>query len=247
MKTSKVTAFWQRDNQITIIDGDIFGGHYKESDRKVSLEQVSLLAPCQPSKAVCIGLNYHDHAREMNLKLPEEPLIFLKPSSALNHPGGKIEFPPISNNLHFEAELAVVIKSQARKIPVEHAGDYVLGYTCANDITARDIQMHDGQWTRGKSFDTFLPLGPWIETQLNPHTVNIKLLLNGELKQSSNTTNLIFKVPELIAFVSQVMTLYPGDVILTGTPSGVGPMQAGDTVTVEIDGLGALSNTVIRG
>ena len=235
------------DNQITVIDGDIFSGMYKESDKKMLLSQVTLLAPCKPSKAVCIGLNYHDHAREMNLKLPAEPLIFLKPSSALNHPGVQIEFPSISNNLHFEAELAVVINKQARKIPVEHAGEYVLGYTCANDVTARDIQMHDGQWTRGKSFDTFLPIGPWIETQLNPHTVTVKLSLNGEIKQSSNTSNLIFKVPEPIAFVSQVMTLYPGDVILTGTPAGVGPMQVGDTVTVEIDGLGTLSNTIIRG
>ncbi|CVK19859.1 fumarylacetoacetate hydrolase family protein [Sporomusa sphaeroides] len=235
------------DNQITVIDGDIFCGPYQESNKKVALDQVSLLAPCQPTKAVCIGLNYHDHAREMNLKLPEEPLIFIKPSSALNKPDGEIEFPSISKNLHYEGELAIVIKKTAHKIPVEQAGEYVLGYTCANDVTARDIQMHDGQWTRGKSFDTFLPLGPWIETQLNPHDVGIKLLLNGEVKQISNTTNLIFKVPEMVAFISQVMTLYPGDVILTGTPAGVGAMQVGDTVTVEIEGIGRLTNTVVRG
>lgn len=235
------------DNQIRVIDGDIFGAHYQESSIKVALDQVSLLAPCQPTKAVCVGLNYHDHAREMNLKLPEEPLIFIKPSSALNKPDGEIEFPSISQNLHYEAELAIVIKKTTRKVPVELAGEYVLGYTCANDVTARDIQLHDGQWTRGKSFDTFLPLGPWIETQLNPHDVAIKLLLNGEVKQASHTANLIFKVPELVAFISQVMTLYPGDVILTGTPAGVGPMQIGDTVTVEIEGIGRLTNTIVRG
>ncbi len=235
------------ENQITIIDGDIFSGDHQESNKKVALDQVSLLAPCQPTKAVCIGLNYHDHAREMSLKLPKEPLIFLKPSSAVNKPEGEIEFPPISQNLHYEGELAIVIKKLARKIPVEQAGEYVLGYTCANDVTARDIQMQDGQWTRGKSFDTFLPLGPWIETELNPHNIAIKLLLNGEVKQSSNTSNLIFKVPEMIAFVSQVMTLYPGDVILTGTPAGVGPMQVGDTVTVDIEGIGQLNNTIARG
>lgn len=235
------------DNQIKVINGDIFSDHFQESNIKTTLDQVTLLAPIQPTKAVCIGLNYYDHAREMNLKLPEEPLIFLKPSSALNKPDGEIEFPAISQNLHYEGELAIVIKKEAHKIPVDQADKYVLGYTCANDVTARDIQMHDGQWTRGKSFDTFLPLGPWIETELDPHNVDIKLLLNGEVKQSSNTSNLIFKVPEIIAFVSQVMTLYPGDVILTGTPAGVGSMQVGDTVTVEIEGIGQLINSIVRG
>lgn len=235
------------DDYIHVLNGDIFSNTCTETGQKLPLQNVKLLAPCVPSKAVCIGLNYHDHAREMNLKLPEEPLIFLKPSSALNHPEGIIEYPAISNNLHYEGELAIVIKKEARKIPAESAIDYVLGYTCANDVTARDIQMHDGQWTRGKSFDTFLPLGPHIETELDPHNAPIRLLLNGEVKQVSNTANLIFKIPELIAFVSQVMTLYPGDVILTGTPSGVGPMQVGDTVTVEIEGIGRLNNTITQG
>ncbi|WP_371369303.1 putative protein YisK [Sporomusa rhizae] len=234
------------DNLITIIDGDIFNGGYIESTKKIPLTNVKLLAPCHPSKAVCIGLNYHDHAREMNLKIPEEPLIFLKPSSALNHPDGKINYPAISQNLHYEGELAIVIKKEARKVSVEQASNYILGYTCANDVTARDLQMRDGQWTRGKSFDTFLPLGPCIETQLDPHKLSIKLLLNGHVKQTSTTSNLIFKVPELVAFVSQVMTLYPGDVILTGTPSGVGPMEVGDTVSVEIEGVGQLNNVVVK-
>ncbi len=234
------------DNLVTIIDGDIFNGDYIESTKKIPLTNVKLLAPCHPSKVVCIRLNYHDHAREMNLKLPEEPLIFLKPSSSLSHPDGKINYPAISQNLHYEGELAIVIKTEARKVSVEQASDYILGYTCANDVTARDLQMRDGQWTRGKSFDTFLPLGPCIETQLDPRKLSIKLLLNGHVKQTSNTSNLIFKVPELVAFVSQVMTLYPGDVILTGTPSGVGPMKVGDTVSVEIEGIGQLSNVVVK-
>lgn len=235
------------DNQIHMLSGDIFSNTLTETGQKISLDNVNLLAPCVPSKAVCIGLNYHDHAREMNLTLPEEPLLFLKPSSALNHPGGTIEYPAISKNLHFEGELAIVIKKEARKVPVETALNYVLGYTCANDVTARDIQMKDSQWTRGKSFDTFLPLGPCIETELDPHNVAIKLLLNGEVKQSSTTSNLIFTIPEMVAFISQVMTLYPGDVILTGTPSGVGPMQVGDMVTVEIEGIGHLNNRIVSG
>lgn len=230
---------------ISIIDGDIFGD-YSLSGDIVLLKSVQLLAPCTPSKAVCIGLNYHDHAREMNLPLPSHPLMFLKPPSALCNPGGNIEYPAITQDLHYEAELAVVIKKQAKKVSPENANEYILGYTCANDVTARDLQKSDGQWTRGKSFDTFMPIGPCVETELNPHNIDIKLYLNKELKQSSNTNNLIFKVPELIAFVTEVMTLYPGDVILTGTPSGVGPMQAGDLVSVELAGIGKLENRIVK-
>ena len=232
------------DNDIKIIEGDLFSV-YTVTNRKVSIDSVELLAPCQPSKAVCIGLNYHDHASEMKLELPKNPLIFLKPSSSLTHPGATIEYPSISNNLHYEAEMAIVIGKTARKVPPEKANDYIFGYTCANDVTARDIQMADGQWTRGKSFDTFLPLGPCIVTDIDPHNMDIKLYLNDEIKQSSNTCQLIFKVPEIIAYVSQVMTLYPGDVIITGTPSGVGPMNVGDTVAVELSGVGKLVNKVI--
>lgn len=228
------------------IEGDFFG-QLSFDGQTVRRDRVRLLAPCEPSKAVCVGLNYHDHAREMNLKLPEQPLLFLKPPSSINHPGGDIEYPRISHNLHFEAELAVVMKKTARHVSAAHANEYILGYTCANDVTARDIQTADGQWTRGKSFDTFLPLGPWIETDIDPAAIPIRLLLNGEAKQTSNTNNLIFKVPDLIAYITAVMTLNPGDVILTGTPSGVGPMQAGDVVSVELAGIGVLTNTVIQG
>lgn len=233
------------DKQIHVLAHDFLADAFTETGETLSLEAVRLLAPCVPGKAVCVGLNYYDHAREMKLALPEEPLIFLKPSSALNHPEGEVIYPAISQNLHYEGELAIVIKKRAHKVAAAAAGEYVLGYTCANDVTARDIQMKDGQWARGKSFDTFLPLGPWIETELDPHNAAIRLLLNGEVKQSSSTANLIFKVPELIAFISQAMTLYPGDVILTGTPAGVGPMQVGDIVTVEIAGIGLLNNRIV--
>lgn len=229
---------------INVLNGDVFGD-YQISKEILSLASVKLLSPCVISKAVCVGLNYHGHAKEMNLELPVQPLFFLKPSSALNHPGGNIEYPSISQDVHYEAELAIVIKKLAKKVKAEEAKDYIIGYTCANDVTARDIQKMDGQWTRGKSFDTFLPLGPCIETEIDASNINIKLYLNDQLKQSSNTGDLIFKIPEIVARVSEVMTLYPGDVILTGTPSGVGPMQVGDTVTVEIEGIGRLSNVVV--
>jgi len=228
---------------VKYIQGCIFG-EYEVTDESKALADVQLLAPCVPSKAICIGLNYHDHAKEMNLKLPEEPLIFMKPSTALNNPGGIVDYPAISNNLHFEAEMAIVIKKPAKQVAVEQAYEYVLGYTCANDVTARDLQMKDGQWTRGKSFDTFLPLGPCIQTDMDPHKADIRLYLNDKIMQSSNTKELIFSVPQIVAYVSQAMTLLPGDVILTGTPSGVGPMQVGDRVVVEIEGIGRLENIV---
>ena len=234
------------DDTIHLIEGDIFAVH-EVTDRIIRMDEAVLLAPCQPSKAVCIGLNYHDHAAEMKLALPKEPLIFLKPSSAVVGPGAGIEYPAISHNLHYEGEFVVVIGKTARNVSAQQAYDYIFGYTCANDVTARDIQMADGQWTRGKSFDTFLPLGPCIVSGIDPHTVDIKLYVNDEVKQSSNTCQLIFSVPAIIEHITKVMTLYPGDVILTGTPSGVGPMQIGDVVTVELSGIGRLTNTIVRG
>lgn len=231
-----------KGEKIQFVAGNIFD--FKLKNELISVKEVTLLTPCVPTKAVCVGLNYHDHAREMNEQLPKEPLVFLKPSSCLNHPFGNIEYPEITKNLHYEAELAIVIKKQAKKVPKEQALEYVLGYTCANDVTARDLQKSDGQWTRGKSFDTFLPLGPCIETNIDPNNIPISLTLNGQVKQKSNTSNLIFKVPELIEFITKVMTLYPGDVILTGTPSGVGPMQHGDVVKVTLEGIGTLQNTI---
>jgi len=210
----------------------------------VPLTEIKVLAPTLPTKIVAVGLNYRDHAEELGMGLPENPLIFLKPPSAVIGPEDHIVLPQGVGRVDYEAELAVVIGKTARKISPEEAREYILGHTCFNDVTARDLQKKDGQWTRAKSFDTFAPLGPWIETDLDPSAVRVKTYLNGKLVQDSSTENLIFPVPELVSFISQVMTLYPGDVIATGTPPGVGPLAPGDVVEVEIEGLGRLVNFV---
>ncbi|MDO9627385.1 MAG: fumarylacetoacetate hydrolase family protein [Methanobacteriaceae archaeon] len=218
----------------------------KDLDKKQEylLEDIKILPPVAPSKVVAVGLNYHDHAVELNMKIPDEPIIFIKPSTTVIGHEDTIIYPPQSNNVHYEAELAIVISKKAEKVSEEDAMDYVLGYTVLNDVTARDLQEKDGQWTRSKSFNTFCPLGPWIETDINPHNRNISLKVNGELKQDSNTENLIFSVEKIINFISNIMTLNPGDVIATGTPPGVGSLQVGDSVEVEIDGIGILRNVV---
>ena len=209
-----------------------------------SLEEVSLLAPCLPSKIVALGLNYRDHAEELGMPLPEEPLLFLKPPSAVIGPEETILLPRQSQRVDYEGELAVVIGKVAKNVSPEKAMDYVLGYTCFNDVTARDLQKKDGQWTRAKGFDTFAPFGPWIETELDPSDLLIETYVNGERKQSSSTRNLLFSVPEIVSFVSEIMTLFPGDVIATGTPPGVGPLKEGDVVEISISGLGSLKNYV---
>ena len=233
------------NNRVFAVENVPFGG-IKQNGGALNLSQVRLLAPCLPSKIICLGLNYLDHAKEMRVKeLPEEPLLFLKPPTALLDPDAAIIHPESSSNLHYEGELALVIGKQGKAISRSQAEEYVFGYTCANDVTARDLQKKDGQWTRGKSFDTFCPLGPCIETDFDHTRAAIQTRLNGVVRQSSNIDQLIFKVPELVEFVSQVMTLYPGDIILTGTAAGVGQMVAGDVVEVEIEGIGTLKNTVI--
>jgi len=207
-----------------------------------SIGQVQLLAPCQPTKIVAIGLNYRDHAEELNLALPEEPLLFLKPASSVIGHGDRIVLPPQSARVDYEAELAIVIGKTAKNVSLGQAGDYIQGYTCLNDVTARDLQSKDGQWTRSKGFDTFCPIGPWIETEIDPSDLKIELLLNGEAKQQSRTSNLIFNSLQLVEFITGVMTLLPGDVIATGTTSGIGPMKDGDKVEVRIEGIGSLMN-----
>lgn len=209
-----------------------------------ALSQVRLLAPILPSKVVAIGRNYADHASEMGGEVPAEPLIFLKPSTAVIGPGDAIACPASSNRVDFEGELAVVIGRLCRDVPESRAGEVVFGYTCANDVTARDQQRSDGQWSRAKGYDTFCPLGPWIETDLDPGDLRITTTLSGEVKQDSRTAAIVHKVPALIAYITSCMTLIPGDVILTGTPEGVGPMRVGDEVTVEIERVGALTNPV---
>ena len=232
------------------IDGHPFGPLTFTGDRW-ALADVRLLSPILPSKVVAVGKNYADHVKEMAggsapAALTEHPLIFLKPSTSVIGTGDSIRLPPDSVRVDYEAELAVVIGRPARDVTREQAMSHVLGYTAANDVTARDQQRADGQFTRGKGHDSFCPIGPWIETVLDPSDLRVRASVNGELRQDGRTSQLIHDVAALIAFMSAVMTLLPGDVILTGTPAGVGPIVAGDTVTVEIEGIGALTNPVVN-
>jgi len=211
------------------------------------VDQLQLLAPCQPTKIVAIGRNYVEHAREHQAEVPAEPLIFLKPPSALIAHQQSIYLPPQSRQVEHEAELAVVIGGRATKVSEDAAWTHVLGVTCANDVTARDLQRSDGQWSRAKGFDTFCPIGPWIEVGLTPAQIgelSVVCRVNGQVRQSGNTRELVFGVPRLIAYITAAMTLEPGDVILTGTPAGVGPLRDGDAVEVEIESIGVLRNHV---
>ena len=200
----------------------------------------------QPTKIIAIGLNYHDHAKELNMVVPDYPLIFLKPPSSVIGSGETIVYPAQTEELHYEGELAVVIKDTARNVSPGEARSYIAGYSCANDVTARDLQRKDGQWTRSKSFDTFCPLGPRIVSDIDPTNSEIMTRVNGVIKQHLNTNNMIFNVYKLVSFVSGIMTLFPGDVIITGTPPGVGSIQVGDEVEIEIEGIGVLRNIVGR-
>ena len=213
----------------------------------IPLDQVRLLAPVIPSKIVAVGKNYLDHAQEMGGAVPEEPVIFLKPSTAVIGPDDPIPYPPGVIRVDPEAELGLVVGRLARRVPAEEAGRYLLGFTCANDVTARDLQARDGQWTRGKGFDGFAPIGPWVETELDPTDLAVELRVNGETRQAARTSQMVVGPNELVEFVSAIMTLLPGDVILTGTPAGVAPVQAGDVVEVEVEGIGVLRNPVANG
>jgi 2-keto-4-pentenoate hydratase/2-oxohepta-3-ene-1,7-dioic acid hydratase in catechol pathway len=207
--------------------------------------RVQLLAPCEPSKIVGIGLNYRDHAAEFGLPPPNEPMLFLKPATAVIGPGQEIRYPEASRQVDYEAELGVVIGRTAHRIRREEASSYILGYTCLNDVTARDLQAKDVQFTRSKSFDTFAPLGPWIATDSDPLSRTIESYLNGQRKQHSNTRELVFDPFHLVYFISWIMTLNPGDVIASGTPGGVGPMHPGDEIEIRIEGIGSLMNRVV--
>jgi 2-keto-4-pentenoate hydratase/2-oxohepta-3-ene-1,7-dioic acid hydratase in catechol pathway len=233
-------------DRLVPIEGSIFED-FVLGGESIPLGGVILMPPVEPSKIVAVGLNYRDHALERGKPLPEEPLLFLKPSTAVIGPQDVIVYPKMSKRVDFEGELAVVIRKRASLLaddePVE---PYILGYTCFNDVTARDLQDKDKQFTRAKSFDTFAAIGPCIVTDLDPSALDIKTYLNGKLHQSSNTRNLIFSVPFLVRFISNIMTLLPGDVITTGTPSGIGPMVPGDAVEIHIEGIGVLANRVLR-
>ena len=234
-----------RDGMIFPLAGSPFDGVRETGAAPVALTAVQLLAPCQPSKIVGIGRNYAAHAAEHHAPVPTEPLIFLKPPSALLAPGAAIELTPLSAQVEHEGELVVVIGRRCRHVALAQALDVVFGYTCGNDVTARDLQRKDGQWARAKGFDTFCPLGPWIETALDPTQVEVTCLVNGAVRQQGTTADLIFSVAQLIVHVTQAMTLEPGDVIMTGTPAGVGPLHPGDEVVVRIGGSGELRNPVI--
>jgi 2-keto-4-pentenoate hydratase/2-oxohepta-3-ene-1,7-dioic acid hydratase in catechol pathway len=211
------------------------------------LDDVRLLAPVLPSKVVAVGRNYADHAREMGTEPPAEPVLFLKPSTAVVGHGDPIAYPvKQTQRVDYEGELAVIIGRLCREVPAAQAAEVIFGYTCANDVTARDLQARDGQWTRAKGFDTFCPLGPWIETDADPADLELTTVVNGEVRQQTRTSQMLYDVPALVEYVSTVMTLLPGDVLLTGTPAGVGPLEDGDEVSVTIENIGSLRNTVVN-
>ena len=243
--TDPLFGVLEDDATITVITGDPIYSGIQKTAATVPVSAVRLLAPVIPrSKVVCIGKNYADHAAEMGGVVPDEPIIFLKPNTSVIGPNDTIVWPEMSERIDHESELVIVIGRLCKDVPLERVSDVIFGYTIANDVTARDLQKKDGQWTRAKSFDTFCPLGPWIDTDFIPGTQKITATVAGELKQSAQLSDMIFKVPEIINFVSRVMTLLPGDIILTGTPAGIGPMVAGADATMAIEGLGELTNKV---
>ena len=235
---------WLLDNKVGPIKGDIFGS-FQRGEAKTSLEKVELLAPVEPGKIICVARNYAAHAAELNNTVPELPVLFFKPPTAVIGPGEAIVIPPQAKQVEHEAELAVVIGKAGRWIEPDQAHKHILGYTIANDVTDRIFQREDLLWTRGKGFDTFAPIGPWIETDFNTADAIISCRVNGDLRQMASTRDMVFLVEQLIAFASSFMTLMPGDVLLTGTPEGVSKLAAGDTVEIEIEGIGKLTNPVI--
>jgi 2-keto-4-pentenoate hydratase/2-oxohepta-3-ene-1,7-dioic acid hydratase in catechol pathway len=234
---------WLLDEKVGEIQGDLFG-QYRRRDAKTPLADVKLVPPCEPTKILCVGRNYVEHAKELGNEVPKVPLIFMKPPSSIISNGEAILLPPQSKQVEHEAELVAVIGKRGRHVPIEEAKNHILGYTIGNDVTARDLQKIDDQWTRAKGFDTFCPFGPWIDTDFDPADAVVTCRVNGQMRQMASTRDMVFNVPTLIAYISSVMTLEPGDLIFTGTPSGVGELKNGDEVVVEIEGLGKLSNPV---
>ena len=237
---------WLLEDKIGEIEGDIFNS-YRRSKANIPLEQARLLAPTQPSKILCVGRNYVEHAKEHGAEVPKVPLIFMKPPSSIIANGEAILLPPQSQQVEHEGELVLVIGKRGHSVTAEQAREHILGYTIGNDVTARDLQRSDNQWTRAKGFDTFCPFGPWIDTDFDPSDAVITVRVNGQMRQMASTRDMVFNIGVLVAYISSVMTLEPGDIIFTGTPAGVGVLQAGDTVDVEIEGLGNLSNPVKAG
>jgi 2-keto-4-pentenoate hydratase/2-oxohepta-3-ene-1,7-dioic acid hydratase in catechol pathway len=242
-KSGEIHNGWVLEERVGLVQGSPLGEFSRqEADR--DLEGLKLLPPVVPSKIICVGRNYVAHAKEHNAEVPEVPLIFMKPASSLIGSGGTILLPPQSQQVEHEAELVIIIGRRGRWIQAEEAHEHILGYTVGNDVTARDLQWRDDQWTRAKGFDTFCPLGPWLETEFDPADAMVSCHVNGELRQMASTRDMVFSTRQLIAFISSVMTLEPGDAIFTGTPAGVGALQAGDVVEASVEGLGILRNPV---
>ncbi|OEU91444.1 fumarylacetoacetate hydrolase family protein [Streptomyces oceani] len=231
--------------ELDIIKGHPFG-EFERSGQKVPLDKIRLLPPVLPNKVVAIGRNYVEHAEELGHTVPDVPVVFFEPSTSVAGPGDPVHYPAFSSEVHHEAELAVVIGRMCKEVPRERAREVILGYTCANDITARDIQRAESQWARAKGFDTSCPLGPWVETELDPADLAIQCTVNGEQRQLGRTSEMVRSIEDLIVHITEAMTLLPGDVILTGTPAGVGPLDGGDEVAVTIEGIGTLTNKVIK-
>jgi len=243
---AKISYGVLKEETLFPLKGSVFKD-FKIEDKGVLISSVVLLPPCEPTKIIAVGVNYQNHALERGRVIPEEPLIFLKPPSAIIGPNDIIIYPKMTKRIDYEGELALIIKKRAHFLnDSDRIGDYILGYTCFNDVTARDLQEKDGQFTRSKSFDTFAAVGPCVATDIDPSNLRLKTFLNGKLRQSAKTGNMIFPVPFLVRFISRIMTLNPGDIITTGTPAGVGPMVPGDRVDVQIEGIGTLSNTVMK-
>jgi len=242
--TGNVEFGWVYEGKVGSIEGSPFT-EYRRQVAEIPIEEVQLLPPVVPSKIICVGRNYVSHAEEHNAEVPQIPLLFLKPPSAVIGPQEEITLPPQSQRVDHEAELVVVIGKRGRWIQTDEAFDFVLGYTIGNDVTARDLQRRDGQWTRGKGFDTFCPIGPWVETEFDPADALISCHVNGEMRQMASTRDMVFSVRQLITFASSVMTLEPGDLLFSGTPAGVSPLAPGDAVMVSIEGIGELTNHVI--
>ena len=234
------------DAVVVRLDGDPFDG-VRTTGERTPLAQVRLLAPVEPSKVLCLGRNYAEHARELGNEVPEIPVVFAKFSTSVVGPDAEVRYPPDTADLHFEGELAVVIGTACTRVPVDRVADVVLGYTVANDLTMRDIQKSEGQWTRGKGFDGACPLGPWVETELDPPALALRSSVNGELRQDGTTADMLRNVAECVSWVSQAMSLLPGDVVLTGTPAGVGSLSRGDTIEVTVEGIGMLRTRIAAG
>jgi len=234
---------WLLEDKVGEIEGELFG-HYRRQEARLPVKEVRLVAPAVPSKIICVGRNYVEHAKELGNDVPKVPLIFMKPPSAIIAHGETVILPAQSQQVEHEAELVAVVGKRGRHIPADEAKNFILGYTIGNDITARDLQKIDGQWTRAKGFDTFCSFGPWIDTEFDPSDAVVTCRVNGQMRQLASTRDMVFNIATLVAYITSVMTMEPGDLIFTGTPAGVGGLKDGDQVEVEIEGLGALKNPV---